>query len=188
MNSRQLTASVIQSKHTISTTGFLTKYLEPTDTIFNLLNSDRPNESNKQNSKRPVTHWKSRIVMNGQIKPFSFYKSHLPFEMLHLIQLDSKKRYMPLFHISDVRQRLIDVKPLPKQKPPIKMSLEIVYEPLSIGKIRLTIMFEKVFLMMKKFGFGENEIEDAKGIFFETSGHFLLLTILIISFHVNSIE
>ncbi|UXI19228.1 dual specificty phosphatase [Sarcoptes scabiei] len=191
MSARQLNANVIQSKHTIISVAFLTKYHSPTDTIFNLLRSESNERNDRSRNKksdgrnRPITHWKSRMIINGLEAPFSLRKSALPFEILHLMQLDGKNRYMPIIHISEARQRIADIRPLPSKQPPLKMNLEIVYEPISLGHLRLTAIIEKAFISMRKIGFGDKEIEDAKGIFFETKPFFLLLTMLIVSFHVD---
>ncbi|OTF81382.1 hypothetical protein BLA29_006195 [Euroglyphus maynei] len=104
--------------------------------------------------------------------------------MLYLFQLDSKDRYLPIIFISDARQRLADLRPLPKNKnPPVIMPLEVIYEPLPMGRLRLIVLIEKAFATMEKIGFGEREVDDGKGIFFETNASLLLLTILIVSFH-----
>ncbi|KAH7642102.1 Cleft lip and palate associated transmembrane protein 1 [Dermatophagoides farinae] len=185
MSSYQVTTNIIQSKHTVIFVAPLTRYLVPTENIFNLLRSDnlKTTQSTKD-SKRPVTHWRSKVIVNGLQGPFSLFKSALPYEMLYLFQLDSKDRYLPIIVISDARQRLLDLQQLPKEnKPPVNMPLEVIYEPLPMGRLRLSLLIEKAFETMKKMGFGEREIEDAKGIFFETNGSFLLLTILIVSFH-----
>lgn len=187
MSAREPTENVLVSKHTTSTVAFLTKYDYKKDNIFNLL-SDQTGKSKvkRVNSGRPVTHWKSRFILSGLGEPFSLYNSDLPYEILHLFQLDSKKRYFPIIYLSDVRQRLEDVREIPEKqhsKQRISMPLEIIYEPITIGKLRLIVIVERAFRMMKQFGFTERDVEDVKGIFFDTNHFMLLVTILIISFH-----
>lgn len=190
MSAREPTENVLVSKHTTSTVAFLTKYDYKKDNIFNLL-SDQTGKSKvkRVNSGRPVTHWKSRFILSGLGEPFSLYNSDLPYEILHLFQLDSKKRYFPIIYLSDVRQRLEDVREIPEKqhsKQRISMPLEIIYEPITIGKLRLIVIVERAFRMMKQFGFTERDVEDVKGIFFDTNHFMLLVTILIISFHVST--
>ncbi|XP_027199048.2 lipid scramblase CLPTM1L [Dermatophagoides pteronyssinus] len=185
MNSYQVTTNIIRSKHTVTFVAPLTRFLIPQENLFNLLKSDNPKTVfSSKHSKRPVIHWRSKIIVNGLQRPFSLFKSALPYEMLYLFQLDDKGRYLPIIFISDARQRLNDLRPLPKdKKPPVNMQLEVIYEPVPMGRLRLMVLIEKAFATMQKIGFGEREIDDGKGIFFETNASFLLLTVLIISFH-----
>lgn len=187
MSTQQVTTNIIRSKHTVTFVAPLTRYLIPTENVFNLLKSDNQKTTQStKHSRRPVIHWRTRIIINGLQQPFSLSKSALPYEMLYLFQLDSKDRYLPIIFISDARQRLADLRPLPKNKnPPVIMPLEVIYEPLPMGRLRLIVLIEKAFATMEKIGFGEREVDDGKGIFFETNASLLLLTILIVSFHVR---
>jgi len=187
---RGVDSKVITSKHTVSTVAFLTKYEVKKDKIFNLLSDDKQNGSKKKSNEgntRPVTHWKSRMVLSGLSKPFSIWKTDLPYEILHLFQLTSKQQYMPVIYLSDVRQRLEDLKELPDQPvgQVVKMPLEVVYEPIGVGRLRLMVVVERAFRMMKGLGFTDRDVEDVKGIFFDTNHYMLLLTILVVSFHVS---
>ena len=203
MSFRSLDESVILSKHTVSTVAFLTKYQIRKEKIFNLLKDGHKKVEDQINNKKkegritnskPITHWKSRIMLSGLSEPFSMSKSDLPYEILHLFQLTTRQQYMPVIYLSDVRQRLEDIRELPNdhdqkikmKETKIMMPLEVVYEPITIGRLRLMVIVERAFRMMKGFGFTDRDVEDVKGIFFDTNHFMLLLTIMIVSFHVSN--
>lgn len=180
MSSRQLNSNVLLSKHTVTSVAFLTKYVVHKEKTFNLFQDNQPKRNIRQ---KPVTHWKSNMVISFIKEPFNLYKNSIPFEISHMLQLDSKSRYMPLVYISDSRFSSNDLMPIPKGAD--TMPLHLVFEPLTIGRIRFLLLLDKAFSMMLRFGFGEKEIDDVKAIFFDTNAHMLLITIVIISFHVS---
>lgn len=220
---RELDSTIINSRQTISSVAFLTRYQLKKAKTFNLLNSGSGGGDSEESSvngssssttsakrkqktaealkkrpkiEKPVTHWRSRVVLSGVHDPLSLHRSDLPYEILHLFQLTDRKEYMPVLYLSDVRQRLEDLVEVPvpvvpsakssKAPEAVKMDLEVVYEPVSLGRLRLMVIVERAFRQMRALGFGERELEDVKGVFFDTSHAMLLLTVLVISFHVSS--
>lgn len=178
--------AMLTSRHTVTTQAFLTKYKLKNDKLFNLLSSESPTSGSSKSNLRPETHWKSRLVLNSLFMPFSMSRDNLPKEIIHLIQLDSKKHYMPIVYVSDVRQRAKDVKELAEKTTAkaVKMPLQIIYEPITIGRLRFTLVMESSLRTIKRFGFSEKEIEEVKSIFFDTNHWMLLTTIIIVMLHV----
>lgn len=181
MSSREPNSNMLLSKHTFTAVAFITKYAQPKEKIFNLLKSNQ--NDTKPTKFNPVTHWKSKLVINAMKAPFNMFLENLPLEISHLIQLDSKHRYMPIVYISDSRFSSQDLMPISKGQN--TMPLHVTYEPLTIGRIRFLVLLDRSFHIMKGFGFGDREIDDVKGIFFDTNSHMLLLTIIIVSVHVS---
>ncbi len=86
------------------------------------------------------------------------------------------------------------------------MTLDLSYSPVSIGKLRLWLIFSHAMVSMKGLGrnkllplatplntlpnyagFSEKEFDDLKGIFLDTNFMLLGLTIFISVFHVSVI-
>lgn len=65
------------------------------------------------------------------------------------------------------------------------MPLELSYEPISIGKLRFIVIIEISLKSISNLGFTEYDIDDVKGIFFDTNLYLLLLTVFVTSFHVS---
>lgn len=67
------------------------------------------------------------------------------------------------------------------------MPLQINMMPTTLGKLRFILFVEASLNTMHEFGFTDYDIDDVKGIFFDTSLYLLLLTVFVSSFHVNLI-
>lgn len=68
------------------------------------------------------------------------------------------------------------------------MPLEVVYEPISLGKLRFMLIIESSMKSMSELGFSELDTDDVKGIFFDTNLYLLLITVFVTSFHVSFIK
>lgn len=193
MSFRDPTESVLLSRHTVTAQAYLTQHTTKKDKAYNLLQGSGEKVDTKSvKSDKPVTHWKTRLVLSGLHAPFSLYRSKLPFEIMHLFKLNNKQQYMPIIYLSEARQRMKDLVEVPslKEAPQegVSMPLEIKYEPITVGKLRFFVILENSFRTIKKFGFTNTDLEDVKAIFFDSNHSMMLTTMVIVMLHVRISE
>ncbi|XP_064467316.1 lipid scramblase CLPTM1L-like [Ornithodoros turicata] len=163
--------------------GTLTKHIPPQDAEVNLIGmkgKDSTQATPKQ--KSPITHWKPKLDVNIMSDPFFFKARNVPAEIGHLIHLNSKRQYLPIVHMTDVTIREKDMIPVNASVP--QMSLKIVINPISVGRLRLMISVGEAFKAMSSFGLATKDTDEVKGLFFDTNFYVLLLTLLVSGFHL----
>ncbi|XP_067929724.1 lipid scramblase CLPTM1L-like [Watersipora subatra] len=163
----------------------LTELSIPQLEAFNLIGKDKNDTASKNASDVPVPHWRSRIVLSVMTDDVSFDQQQMPGELIRFIQNRVEKKtssYFPIIVADHMNFRIKDLQKLEESKP--EMPLTIVYQPMSIGKLRLWTNLEASFKMMKGYGFGQKEIDELKGIFVDTNVYFLLMTFVVSALHI----
>ncbi|RWS12276.1 cleft lip and palate transmembrane protein 1-like protein [Dinothrombium tinctorium] len=162
--------------------GRLTKYIPKQAEAYNLLNSDSSTRKKTDSSSKPVTHWKTKLILNAISEPLSMSTRAIPGEVATYIKLNSKRQYLPITYMSEAKIRVKDLWPVNASFD--SMPVEVSYEPISIGKFRFLLIVEASLKTMHELGFTEYDTEDVKGIFFDTNIYLLLLTVFVTSFHM----
>ncbi|RWS27855.1 cleft lip and palate transmembrane protein 1-like protein [Leptotrombidium deliense] len=178
---RELNSDVLNSKSSYHSVAPLTKYIPQQAEAYNLLNAQNTGKKSVITSK-PITHWKTRIVLNVISEPLSISMSSIPGEIAPFLKLNSKREYLPISYMSEAKVRYRDLWPVNSTYD--VMPLEINYEPISIGKFRFLLIVEGSLKTMHELGFTEYDTEDVKSIFFDTNVYLLLLTVFVTSFHM----
>lgn len=175
----------------------LTQYHVPEAETFNLLGAvdgntnSKENESISQPSKEgdgvPVVHIKSKIkvcIMTDHVK---IPKNEIPGELYPLIRLQqgqgsASNKYLPIVYVDELSQRLRDL--VIVNSTDKTADVEIKYEPISWGKLRLFLQFSTALHSMGDFGFKDKDTDEVKGIFADTNMVLLMVTFAVSAVHL----
>lgn len=165
----------------------LTRYLVPTEEEIQLIKSFKSNTpptppSAEALESKPVTHWNPRVEVNILSDPFPIKANQIPGEIAHLLQLNSRREYVPIVHLTDVTAREKDFILVKKTNP--EVPLKVVVSPVSIGRLRLMITVSEALKSMHAFGLTTKDTDEVKSIFFDTNFYVLLMTLLVSGFHL----
>lgn len=164
----------------------LTKYQEPESTAFNLLNGNQQ-EPKTQKTKniqyvKPISHWKPKLTIHAMTEPLPLSRTRVPQEIAPFLKLSEKKRYLPVLYTSDLSYRIKELIPLNKSQP--EMDLTLIFNPISVGRLRLMTTVEQAMKQMFLLGFTEKDTDEVKSIFFDTNIYLLLATCVVSGFHL----
>jgi len=174
----------------------LTQHHVPEAKSFNLLGSDgdkndlKKNESLNQPDIKddgiPVVHIKSKIkvcIMTDHVK---IPKKEIPVEMYPIIRLQQSQasggtKYLPIVYVDELSQRVRDLVIINSTDQ--SANVEIKYEPIAWGKLRLFLQFSTALHSMRDFGFKDKDTDEVKGIFADTN-----MVLLMVTFGVSSVH
>ncbi|XP_077503539.1 lipid scramblase CLPTM1L [Amblyomma americanum] len=163
----------------------LTRYLVPTGEevqLIGALKSDAQAQPSGMQESNPITHWNPKVEVNIMSDPFPIKANQIPGEIAHLLQLTSRREYVPIVHMTDVTTREKDFIPVNKSIP--EMPLKIVISPVSVGRLRLMVTVNEALKSMHAFGLTTKDTDEVKSIFFDTNFYVLLMTLLVSGFHL----
>jgi len=159
----------------------LTQYTIPEAETFNLLGEESKPEK-IQDRSRPVTHLRSRIVLSVMSDQVRMSMQQVPGELAHVIHLTKdRKKYLPILFVNELTMRMRDLSIV--NSTDTESDINLVYEPISLGKLRLFLQFSGALGSMQNMGFTEKDTDEVKGIFADTN-----LVLLLITFGVSAIH
>ena len=135
----------------------------------------------------PVVHIKSKIkvcIMTDHVK---IPKNEIPGEMYPIIrfqqnQKGGRTKYLPIVYVDELSQRIRDLVIVNSTDKNAKV--EIKYEPIAWGKLRLFLQFSNALRSMGDFGFKDKDTDEVKGIFADTNMALLMVTFGISAVHL----
>eukprot|EP00794_Sanderia_malayensis_P019133 gene19133-21050_t len=157
----------------------LSRYEIPRDEVFNLIS-----ETKKQTNKTPVTHIRTKMVVNVLLDDVSFNRYGIPSELYNLLRNSFTRDgfYLPIIHFDTLSMTDRYLKPINTSTR--TMELRIEYKPVSIGRLRLWLTIEQSINHMKDFGFTDKDVNELRNIFTDTNLYFLGLTFIVSIFHI----
>lgn len=188
---------LISNADTTYTMVKLTQHHVPEAQSFNLLGTDHEkidanqNETVKSTLEEsdgiPVVHIKSKIkvcVMTDHVK---IPKNEIPGELYPLLRIQQGQKsenvkYLPIVYVDELSQRIRDL--VIVNSTDKKASVEIKYEPMSWGKLRLFLQFSTALRSMGDFGFKDKDTDEVKGIFADTNMALLMVTFAVSAVHL----
>ena len=110
-------------------------------------------------------------------------KDGIPGEIYSLLRLQQNtNNYLPLVYVDELSQRLKDL--VIVNSTDKTSSVEIKYEPISWGKLRLFLQFSNALHSMGDFGFKDKDTDEVKGIFADTNMVLLMVTFAVSAVHL----
>ena len=152
----------------------LTSFKKPDFIKTNLMDS----VSFSDNSTAVTAHWRPKLIAHILDPELKFDGKDYPKEFGRLMN-HKTMTYNPVLYVDQLSiTRRHDV--------PLKSSvnLTISFSPISIGKLRIWMQFEEAVRSLKDLGFGEDDVDEIKGIFADTNMYFLTLTFFVAIFHL----
>ena len=106
----------------------------------------------------------------------------IPGDIGHVMQLTkNRKQYLPILFVDELTMRLKDLRIINSSD--TSSEIEILYKPISFGKLRLFLQFSGALGSMHGMGFTDKDTDEVKGIFADTN-----LVLLLITFGVSAIH
>ncbi|PSN48282.1 Cleft lip and palate transmembrane protein 1-like protein [Blattella germanica] len=169
----------------------LTQYHVPEASTFKLLEGGISGLKNDQKSqtKKPaqerlqkVTHLKSRVTFNILAEDISLPRQNMPPELIRLLSVTQQMEYLPIVQYDFLNNRLSDLIHITDNDTAVDISL--IYNPISIGKLRLMLHVETALHSILTLGFTEKDVDEMKGIFADTNLYLLCITVSVAALHL----
>ncbi|XP_057379380.1 lipid scramblase CLPTM1L-like [Daphnia carinata] len=155
-------------------------YQTPVQESFNLIRDKEHLE--KEKKEKPVTHIYSKLVLNILDHKESLPKKEIPPDIAQVLSYSPKGEYLPVVYIDLLGCRLADLVPVNQS---VKdFPVELVYSPISFGKLRLWMQFSAAMHTLRQMGFTEKDIDELKGIFADTNIVLLCVTFIVAALHM----
>ena len=117
--------------------------------------------------------------MNDQV---TMSIQQIPPELGRVITLTGdRKTYLPIIYVDELTMRMRDLRIV--NATDSVSDIEIVYRPISFGRLRLFLQFYTALSSMHQMGFTEKDTDEVKGIFADTN-----LALLLVTFGVSAIH
>ena len=175
---------VINRPQTSYTLTRLTQHHIPEAETFNLLGGEDPQEKPKASvdRSRPVTHLRSKLIVSLMTDQVDMSLKQVPGELGHVMQLTKdRKQFLPILYIDELSMRLRDLVMVNATDKEAEVTL--LYQPISMGKLRLFMQFNSALGSMHGMGFTEKDTDEVKGIFADTN-----LVLLLVTFGVSAVH
>ena len=151
----------------------LTSFKKPDVMKINLLESVK-----SMDNTTVIAHWKPRLISHTLDPSIKFDGQNYPAEFRRVLDRKSMT-YKPIVYVDQLSVTRRYDKPLTST-----VNLTISFSPITIGKLRIWMQFEEAVQNLKDLGFGEDDIDEIKGIFTDTNMYFLTLTFFVTIFHL----
>lgn len=155
-------------------------YQTPVQESFNLIRDKEYLE--KEKKEKPVTHIYSKLVLNILDHKDSLPKKEIPPDIAQVLSYSPKGEYLPVVYIDLLGCRLADLVPVNQTMK--DFPVELVYSPISFGKLRLWMQFSAAMHTLRQMGFTEKDIDELKGIFADTNIVLLCVTFIVAALHM----
>jgi len=175
---------VINRPQTSYTLTRLTQHHIPEAETFNLLGGENSEEKPKASvdRSRPVTHLRSKLIVSLMTDQVKMSLKQVPGELGHVMQLTKdRKQFLPILYIDELSMRLRDL--VIVNSTDKEADVTLLYQPISMGKLRLFMQFNSALGSMHGMGFTDKDTDEVKGIFADTN-----LVLLLVTFGVSAVH
>jgi len=159
----------------------LTQYSIPEAETFQLLGGEGKVGEARDRS-RPVTHLRSKLILSVMNDQVTMPMKEVPGELSHVMQLTKdRKKYHPILYVDELTMRIKDL--VIVNATDKSAEIQVKYQPISFGKLRLFLQFTAALGSMQSMGFTEKDTDEVKGIFADTN-----LVLLLVTFGVSAVH
>ncbi|KAJ1370040.1 hypothetical protein KIN20_031670 [Parelaphostrongylus tenuis] len=151
----------------------MSAYREPVRT-FSLIKGE------VEEHRPPTTHLRSIIHILSLKDSPDLWMKELP-EIASLFRWQDGV-YHPILYVAELLSREKDLVQLEQNT--TTASIQIMYQPVSLGKIRFHRMITSSLGQLLELGFTQRDIEDVKGIFGDTNLYLLGVTVFVSAIHI----
>lgn len=160
----------------------LTQYSVPQAETFNLLGEESSPGKKVLDRSRPSTHIRSRVVLSVMNDQVVMSPQQVPGELAHVLHRSpDRSKYLPILFVDELTMRLRELRVV--NATDTSTDIEIFYQPISFGKLRLFLQFSGALNSMHGMGFTEKDTDEVKGIFADTN-----LVLLLVTFGVSTVH
>jgi len=163
----------------------LTEYSIPEAETFNLLGESEDTEKSPKKSidrSRPTTHLRSKVIISVMNDAVTMPLREIPPELARVVVLTGdRKSYLPILYVDELSMRMKDLRIV--NSTDISSDIQILYQPISFGKLRLFLQFYSALSSMHQMGFTNKDTDEVKGIFADTN-----LVLLLVTFGVSAVH
>lgn len=128
----------------------------------------------------PITHLRSIVHIMSLADSPNLWMKELP-EIASLFRWQDGV-YHPILYIAELLSREKDLVQLEQNR--TVANIQIMYHPVSLGKIRFHRMIMSSLGQLLDLGFTQRDIEDVKGIFGDTNLYLLGVTVFVSAIHI----
>ncbi|VDM52825.1 unnamed protein product [Angiostrongylus costaricensis] len=128
----------------------------------------------------PTTHLRTVVCIMSLKDSPNLWMKELP-EIVSLFRWQDGV-YHPILYVAELMSREKDLVQLEPNT--TVASFQIIYQPVSLGKIRFHRMITSSLAQLLELGFTQRDIEDVKGIFGDTNLYLLGVTIFVSAIHI----
>ncbi|XP_043287442.1 cleft lip and palate transmembrane protein 1-like protein [Venturia canescens] len=163
----------------------MTQFVVPRAETFNLLGDKKSNHeenAKKENRTKVQSHLRSRVTFTMMTDDVKLPLYNLPLELAQDIKITQDGVFWPIVKYDFLQTRHTDLVLIDKNVE--EMNVTITYTPVSLGKLRLVLHIEAAMEGLKKVGFSDKDVDEAKGIYANTNLYLLAGTVFIASIHL----
>ena len=95
--------------------------------------------------------------------------------------MNFRKSYLPILYVDELSMRMKDLRIV--NSTDTSSDIQVIYQPISFGKLRLFLQFYSALASMHQMGFTDKDTDEVKGIFADTN-----LVLLLVTFGVSAIH
>lgn len=158
---------------------------------------------NRSTASRSATlHALSKVSLQLMLHNASITKMEIPPEVFDIIRFQDRtaRYYFPLLWLDRMALKRADYRPVPTHSLSAaatgqsdgahvddgapQVAFELRVQRVSVGMMRLWILFQRSFDSLRGLGFTEKDVDEVKGIFTDTSPLLLLVTFVVSAFHL----
>ena len=178
----------------------ITTYIVPLPDTINLLGGEgkeskesdkdksvKVKDGNEKNGNKTWTHWRKRldILLSSDPSPLPPI-DRLPPEFSGLVysaRHGGKNYYVPPVHIDRLVWRQKELIKVDKDSS-VEMPIELRLRASDLGRLRFRFTIYQSMAQMRQLGFADNDLDDIRSLFADTSLWLLLITVFVSTLHL----
>ncbi|XP_034947585.1 cleft lip and palate transmembrane protein 1-like protein isoform X1 [Chelonus insularis] len=175
---------LLRNPYTVYTRVKMTQFAVPEAETFNLLGEKKTSEtsSTKRALFQPITHLRTQITFTIVTDTKEIPVKNIPMEIIPVLRLHDERVFLPIVNYDFLQTRYKSLAKITSENH--SMDVQIMYTPISMGKLRLMLHVKSAMEGLKYMGFTDKDVDEVKGIYADTNAYLLAGTVFIASMHI----